>query len=109
MLLVLLASCAIHASRQRNTVSLDFLEAGKTTKKAVILKLGYSFATFEEEQIISYRLGKIRDGYIVIERTADPNVPGGPAWLGGLEGKFNLMLVFDDHAILQRHSLVPID
>ena len=85
------------------------MQDGQTTKKEVILKLGPYFATFEGERIISYRLGKTRDGYLVIERIPNPNVPSGPAWLGGLEGKFNLMLVFDEHAILQKHSLVPID
>ena len=108
-LLFLVAGCAAVAFQRAPKTSLDFLEDGKTTKEDVLLKLGPSFATFEGQRIISYRLAKSREGYLVMERTTNPNVPGGPAWLSGLEGKFNLMLIFDEHAILQRHSLVPID
>lgn len=108
MLLALLAGCSA-AVRQMSKTSLEFLEDGKTTKDMMILKLGPPSGTFEGEKILSYRLGKTRDGYFVIDRVVYPNVYYGSVWLSGLEGKFDLMLVFDMNEVLQKHSLVPID
>jgi hypothetical protein len=74
-ILVLLAGCAAKMMALPPNVSktsLDFLEDGKTTKEAVILKLGPPFGTFEGERIISYRIGKTHDGYFVPDHTADP-------------------------------------
>ena len=106
MLLAFVAGCATAASRHASKTSLDFLEDGKTTKEAVILKLGPPPGTFEGEKIISYRLGKTKEGYFVSDRVADPYVP--PVWFSGIEGKFSLVLIFDENQILQKHSLVQI-
>lgn len=100
---------------QPSTTSLDFLEDGKTTKGVVILRLGSSFLAFENQRILSYRLGKTREGYFALDRSLQPasslavNEPVGPAWLGGLEGKWNLILVFDETGILRKHALKPVD
>ena len=100
---------------QPNTTSLEFLKDGETTKDTVILRLGSSFVTFEEQRILSYRLGKTREGYFALARSGQPassfavNEPAGPGWLGGLEGKWNLILVFDEIGILRKHALKPID
>ena len=95
----------------KNKASLDFLEDGKTTKETVILKLGASFAALDGERILAYRLGKTNEGYVVIERKADVTTPERPAWvwLPGLEGTFDLMLVFDSTNVLQKHSLVSLN
>jgi hypothetical protein len=108
MFLAFLAGCTTAAFPHARKTSLDFLEDGKTAKEMVTAKLGQSFITFDAERIISYRLGKTREGYFVLARSI-PTVPTGPAWLSGSEGKFNLILIFNENGILQRHSLVPID
>lgn len=98
-----------------DTTSLEFLKDGETTKETVILRLGSSFVTFEEQRILSYRLGKTREGYFALARSGQPasrlavNEPAGPGWLSGLEGKWNLILVFDEMGILRKHALKPID
>jgi hypothetical protein len=85
---------------------LDFLEDGKTTMEAVILKFGPPSGTFEGEKIVSYRLEKTKEGYFVSERETDPYAP--PIWFSGIEGKFSLVLVFDESHVLQKHSLVQV-
>jgi hypothetical protein len=94
------------ASRYASKTSLDFLEDGKTTKEAVILKLGPPSGTFEGEKIVTYRLGKTQEGYFVSDRLAYPYTQETPIWLRDIEGLFSLVLVFDEHQILQKHSLV---
>ena len=107
MLLALLAGCSA-AVRQSSKTSLEFLEYGKTTKDMVRSKLGPPTGTFEGDRIISYRLGKTKEGYFVSDRVAYPYEPVAPAWLSGIEGKFSLVLIFDENQILQKHSLVQV-
>jgi hypothetical protein len=112
---------------------LDFLEYGKTTRQMVILRLGPSFTIFDKEQIISYRLVQMKDGYfaleripphthlklrpgkgekenlLVLEEVPDEIVPSRAAGIFGIEGMFDLVLVFDGNNVLRQYSLVPLD
>ena len=78
---------------------LQSIEDGKTTKEAVVLKLGQPSATLESEKFLTYRLGSDpQHGYYILDKA-----PVG--WAGV---KYNLVLVFDAQGLLQRHSLVEI-
>ena len=105
MLLALLAGCSA-AFRQSSKTSLEFLEYGKTTKAMVLLKLGPPTGAFEGERILSYRLGKRKEGYFVLEQIPGPFVLVGSN--AELRGIFHLVLVFDEHGVLQKHSLIQI-
>lgn len=132
---VLVSGCFIltNPSAQHSTTTLEFLEGGKTTKETVILKLGPWFISFDQEQIISYRLAKTKGGYFALERVPPRTHPSWRLGKGeneslvvveqvpiehtsrerptdfGIEGTFDLILQFDGHGVLQQHSLLPID
>jgi hypothetical protein len=106
LLLLLLAGCATTRSPAGGSVEktfLEFLEDGKTTRQMVILKLGQPSATFEGERILTYRIGSDENGYFVLDRHPDWLVRYD--WTGT---KFSLVLIFDEHDVLQKHSMVPV-
>lgn len=110
VLLPLVVGCSTAAIRYASKTSLEFLQDGKTTKSMVTTTLGISTGTFMNGRVLSYRLGKTSAGYFVMEKTPDELVLEGPnaEFLGGIQGKFHLMLVFDNYDILQRHALLQI-
>jgi hypothetical protein len=87
---------------------LEFLEDGKATKEMVLAALGPPFTVLEGERIFSYWLGETKEGYIVLDRAAIAAPPEVPIWLREIEGKFSLVLVFDENGVLRKHSLVPV-
>ena len=106
LLLPLLVGCATTSPLAEKTAEksaektfLESLEDGKTSKQMVILKLGQPSGTFEGERILTYRIGKDEHGYSVLDRQA------GSPWTGT---KFSLVLIFDEHNVLQKHSLVSV-
>lgn len=132
-LLVLFIGCApahlspVQESEVKQTL-LSFLEDGKTTKEEVLLRLGIPSAQFEGERILTYRLRfeyysegdetkdtggvvrKVRKEMVVIAREIDPNDPRLSQWGGERPtiDYLNLILVFDEHHVLQRHSLLRV-
>jgi hypothetical protein len=83
---------------------LEFLEDGKTSKQMVILKLGQPSGTFDGEKVVTYRIGSEEEkGYFLLDR--QPRGPRLGDWTGT---KFSLVLIFDEHNILQKHSMVPV-
>lgn len=93
------AGCVTPNPYHADPALLQFLEDGRTTKEAVLLRLGQPSATLESEKYVTYRLGQDKhDGYFLIERA-----PMG--WFGV---KYNLVLVFDPQGVLRRHSLVEV-
>ena len=104
LLLPVLAGCATSRLLADKTL-LEFLEDGKTSKHMVILKLGQPSGTFDGEKIVTYRIGaeEKEEGYFVLNLQGGPPVPG--RWTGA---KFSLVLIFDEHNVLQKHSLVPV-
>jgi len=79
---------------------LDFLNDGTATREEVVLKLGQPSASFEQERILTYRIGEnTKQGYFVIT----PNQLR--QWLFV---NHSLVLVFDNDGILKKHSLVDV-
>jgi hypothetical protein len=109
MILAQMTGCTTAAMRQASKTSLEFLQDGHTSKEEVILKLGPPLRKIEWETILFYRLGKTKEGYVVLAPGDPLYNPGGSTWLSGIEGKFSLVLVFDNTEVLQKHSVVPID
>ena len=83
---------------------LDFLADGKTTRQQVLTKLGQPSGKFEAERILTYQLAAIpkSGAYYVVERRTHPSGWPNPA-------KYSLVLVFDDHGVLQKHSKVEVN
>ena len=98
-LLAMLVSTSCATPRQHgNLALLDFIIDGETSRAKVILNLGQPSATFEDEHILTYRIGGSREtGYFVRD------APG--TWY---ETSFSLVLVFDADSTLQSHSMVKV-
>ncbi len=109
LLLLLLTGCTPTVTRQASPTLLEFLQNGHTSKQEAILKFGPPSWTTERERILFYRLGNTNKGYVVLALGDPLFPPGASMWRSGIQGKFSLVLVFDDKDILQRHSVVPID
>ncbi len=85
---------------------LGYLQDGKTTKEEALLKLGLPSAQFEGERILSWRLMlHASDGLVPVAREVDPFDPRMAQWR---EAEYNLILVFDQRNVMQRHSLIKI-
>jgi hypothetical protein len=95
-------------------IRLDFLEDGKTLRKTVIAELGQPSGvySYEEARFISYRLGKKSGQYFKLDLKTEEDMKRNRIawWLGisGFEGEFILRLVFDEHNVLQTHSVVKV-
>ena len=73
---------------------LPFIENGKITKEEVLLKLGIPSSQFEGERILTYQMTfNEQEGFRVISRRAF---------------EYNLVLVFDERNILQKHRLLKV-
>jgi hypothetical protein len=85
---------------------LAFLETGKTMREEAILKLGQPSGSFEQDRILTYRIGQDGErGYFIIS----PKVilpAQGASWQNV---RFSLVLVFDGAGRLQKHELVRVD
>jgi hypothetical protein len=90
-----LAACAAPVGKAG---LLDFLADGTTPKEEAFLRLGEPSATFEREQILTYRLAKDEAGYIL-------GAPGSYRYVGSA---FSLVLVFGENGVLRRHALVAV-
>ncbi len=99
ILVGLLGGCATPVGLPSDPHLLDFIHDGQSTKEAVVLNLGQPSAVLESGRILTYRVGQEKDcGYFLREAS-------GTNWFGT---KFSLVLVFDQSAVLQRHSLVQV-
>jgi hypothetical protein len=100
----LLAGCATPPNAR--TDLLAFLEAGRTTREEVLLKLGQPSGSFEQDRILTYRIGQYGEqGYYV----TSPKVvlpAQGNSWQNV---HFSLVIVFDEQGRLQKHQLVRVD
>lgn len=78
----------------------DFLRIGHTTREEVILKLGQPSGSYEQERILTYRIGEdATQGHYVISPRAMM------AWQ---QVHYSLVLVFDERGQLQKKNLVPV-
>jgi hypothetical protein len=100
LVLVLLAGCATPATEIVGAKKdlLDFLRPGHTTREEVLTTLGKPSQAFEQEKILTYRLGHDeKQGYYVCN------------WIGSWEGvRYSLVLVFDSSGVLHKHNLVDV-
>jgi hypothetical protein len=87
---------------------LGLLEDGKTTKQDILLKFGIPSAQFEGEKILTYRLrfNQKENRFEVISREVDRRDPRFAEWM---QTEYNLVLVFDEKHILQKHSMLRIN
>ena len=77
---------------------LDIVADAKTSREAVLLKLGEPSGSFEAGRILTFRIGEDNDhGYFLLDRQV--------RWANT---KYSLVLVFDDKGVLAKHSLVRI-
>jgi len=76
---------------------LAFLKDDSTTREDVYLHLAEPSSTFEGGRILTYLLDEDKAGYILMRRKEK-------AW----NGKFSLVLAFDEHGVLRHHSIVRI-
>ena len=100
LLSTVVASCATTEPLQGDPALFDFLQDGVTTRDAVMLRLGQPSATFQDERILTYRIGEIADkGYFVEVPSATQQ------WQ---HVRYSLVLVFGADDKLQKHSLVSV-
>ena len=87
---------------------LALLEDGKTTKQDILLKFGIPSSQFEGERIFTYRLrfNQNENRFEVISREVDRRDPRFAEWV---QTEYNLVLVFDEKHILQKHSMLRIN
>ncbi len=79
---------------------LGFLQVGTTTREQVVLKLGQPSASFEQEHILTYRVGedKRQGKYIVAPKALMP-------WE---RTHYSLVLVFTEDGRLAKMNLVDV-
>jgi hypothetical protein len=91
-----LVGCAEPAP-QGQAALLDFIQDGKTTRQEIALHLGDPGATYENDRVLTYRLGYDKGGYYVLRNKTD--------WNGVCS---NLVLALDANDRLRQHSLVRV-
>ena len=104
LIAALLAGCATPPNAWKDLLA--FLEAGRTTREEVLLRLGQPSGSFEQERVLTYRIGQYGEqGYFIIS----PKVvlpAQGASWQNV---NFSLVIVFDEQGRLQRHELIRVD
>jgi hypothetical protein len=88
-----------------HTGSLAFLEDGKTTREAVLWRLGTPSAHFEGDRILTYGVWKSSAGDWIRRGRSQASSRKG-LHLGFQQPTDDLVLVFDPTGVLVRHSLV---
>jgi hypothetical protein len=97
LLAILLTACGSQAQRG-DTALLDFIVDGETLRSDVVLTLGQPSASFEDDAILTYRIGgNEKQGYFVRGENGTWN-----------DTRFSLVLLFDDDGKLTTHSMVRV-
>jgi hypothetical protein len=91
----LLIGCASPPFADKNLLA--FLDHDAVTREKVHSRLGDPRASFEHERVLTYRLSHSSRGYGV-----DPRKSG---WEGVT---YDLVVEFDEHDLVRKHSLVTI-
>ena len=89
------------APKRAHPTELDFLIDGKTTIDEVQAALGEPSRRFEQGRILSYRLDK---HYEVVPVVRGPDAMSA-FWI---DGRYSLILVFDDGELLEEHRLIRV-
>jgi hypothetical protein len=110
-LALVLSACGVPAyhpaaGRDLEARWLHYLENGKTSREEVLRRLGVPSAQFENQRILTYRLGLDKDsGFRVMSRELDRDDARFLRWD---DAEYSLVLVFDAEHVLRRHRLVPV-
>lgn len=112
LLSLIVAGCATVAIPGADLHLLQFLQSGQTTRREVVLKLGQPSATFEQERILTYRLGHDpKQGYYVVSSTRVLSSQGNLYMVPEFSwevARYSLVLIFDANGVLEKQSLVPV-
>jgi outer membrane protein assembly factor BamE (lipoprotein component of BamABCDE complex) len=112
LIILLLSGCAETRLQTVDDATLQqqlaLLEDGKTTKEDILLKFGIPSSQFEGEKILTYRLrfNQKENRFEVVSREVDRRDPRFAEWM---QSEYNLVLVFDERHILQKHSMLRIN
>jgi hypothetical protein len=112
LIILLLSGCAETRLQTVDDATLQqqlaLLEDGKTTKEDILLKFGIPSSQFEGEKILTYRLrfNQKENRFEVVSREVDRRDPRFAEWM---QTEYNLVLVFDERHILQKHSMLRIN
>jgi hypothetical protein len=102
-LLLAVAACATTPSGNKDL--LTFLNHDPVTKQEVLAHLGEASATFEKNRVLTYRLRCDKGGFSIQPTTSRYVAYHNAGWEGV---DYELVLVFDENGVLQRHNLVSI-
>ena len=95
LMAVLTVACAAQENRG-DVTRLEFMTIGQTTRTEVLLHLGKPSASFENEHILTYRIGGDSvDGYFVRDAAG--------SWY---ETNYSRVLVFGPGGVLETQSVV---
>ena len=94
---LLLLACATTPRPVADKNLLAFLDGPSVARDDVYRKLGPPHATFEEARIAAFRVSELPTGYYI----AEPKL----GWDGV---RYNLLVEFDAHDIVQSHRLVVV-
>lgn len=98
----LLTGCATTTPNTKPDL-LAFLDEGLTSREQIIMTLGQPSGCYQQEQILTYRLGgEPKQGYYVVEPKHVPH----SAWSNNM--RYSLVLVLDGQGILKKQSLVSV-
>jgi hypothetical protein len=99
LVLLLFTGCVTPIAGAKKDL-LEFLRPGHTTREEVLTTLGQPSGVFEQEKILTYRLGHDENqGYYIIS----------PRQLMRWESiRYSLVLVFDSNGVLRKHTLVDV-
>jgi hypothetical protein len=99
--LVAFSLCAVFSACASQPVGrqdlLTFLDGDLVTRDDVYSHLGEPFAKYEHSRVVTYRLSQDKQGYF-------QSAPS-KGWKGV---QYDLVLVFDEHDRVEKHSLVSI-
>jgi hypothetical protein len=98
LVLLALAGCATTSSGRKDLLA--FLARDPVTRQEVRAHLGEPNASFEKDRVLTYRLKSDKGGF-----SLHRNDPGATGWE---DVNYDLVLVFDENGLLQRHNLVAV-
>lgn len=81
------------------------LKDGVTSKQEVLLAYGIPSGQFEGERILTYRLEATPQGTYVVTREVSPGDPRLSEWR---MATINMILVFNEQHVLQRHTFLRV-
>ena len=106
---VLLVGCVTPVIPGASKDLLAFLRVGATTRQEVILTLGEPSVSFEQERILTYRIGQNEErGYYVITPKLMMSEMRLNQPLTWEMVRYSLVLVFDGSGVLEKQKLIPV-